>query len=709
MAKSAIKAKPLQKGKDAQPETARASLELLYNISREFAAALDLRTVLQRVLFLSVQYIGAISGSVIVLDDLGKPINSALIFRNQFHEHITRQLRDTLDHGLAGWVVKNRQPALVQDTSKDPRWLRRPDDDPAQTGPKSAVSAPILARDRLVGVLTLVHPQPGRFNLDHFELIQSIADQAGIAIVNARLYAESQRQARVMTAVAESAAVITASLNPDEVLNRILEQVSQALRVEVVSLALLDKNSHVLEFRATTSADKNKIIGRKLELGQGVAGWVALKGRGAVVHDAYSDPRFYPDIDQRTGFKTQAIASAPVLLQGEVIGVIEAINPLDGKFDQDALLVLAGVGNLAGTAIRHAELFESLQAAHKRYRELFEDSIEPIIVTDWQGRIFEANRYAKVTIGIDDEALRNYSITHLHGIDWAKVGSAFENLAAGETISYESLLYITDEQEMPVQVYVRKVHIEGVAYLQWIFRDLTERKRLDRLREDMASMIFHDLRSPLGNIVSSLDILSTLLPENEEGPHSLVDIAMRSTERIQRLTNSLLDISHLEAGQPLGNCQPIAIWTLVDDAVDALAAIAKNKKQQIDLAIPADLPEVSVDQDMIRRVLINLIENAVKFSSSEGKIAIGAKAEGTEIVVWVKDNGPGIPPGEQGRIFEKFIRLQQKDEPKGLGLGLAYCRLAIQAHGGRIWVESEAGNGAAFFFTLPVIPQDLMA
>ena len=275
MAKSAIKAKPLQKGKDAQPETARASLELLYNISREFAAALDLRTVLQRVLFLSVQYIGAISGSVIVLDDLGKPIDSALIFRNQFHEHITRQLRDTLDHGLAGWVVKNRQPALVQDTSKDPRWLRRPDDDPAQTGPKSAVSAPILARDRLVGVLTLVHPQPGKFNLDHFELVQSIADQAGIAIVNARLYAESQRQARVMTAVAESAAVITASLNPDEVLNRILEQVSQALRVEVVSLALLDKNSHVLEFRATTSADKNNIIGRKLELGQGVAGWVA--------------------------------------------------------------------------------------------------------------------------------------------------------------------------------------------------------------------------------------------------------------------------------------------------------------------------------------------------------------------------------------------------------------------------------------------------
>ena len=293
----------------------------------------------------SVQYIGAISGSVIVLDDLGKPIDSALIFRNQFHEHITRQLRDTLDHGLAGWVVKNRQPALVQDTSKDPRWLRRPDDDPAQTGPKSAVSAPILARDRLVGVLTLVHPQPGKFNLDHFELVQSIADQAGIAIVNARLYAESQRQARVMTAVAESAAVITASLNPDEVLNRILEQVSQALRVEVVSLALLDKNSHLLEFQATTSADKNNIIGRKLELGQGVAGWVALKGRGAVVHDAYSDPRFYPDIDRGTGFKTQAIASAPVLLQGEVIGVIEAINPLDGKFDQDALLVLAGVGN----------------------------------------------------------------------------------------------------------------------------------------------------------------------------------------------------------------------------------------------------------------------------------------------------------------------------------------------------------------------------
>src|SRR3990172_8979988 len=233
-------------------ELTRASLELLYNISRELATALDLRTVLQLVLFLSMRNIGGISGSLIVLDDNGQPVESAIIYGSQVYERTNQQLRATLDYGLAGWVTRQRQAVLMPDTSQDERWLRRPDDAPDRTGPKSALSVPLLVRDRLVGVMTLVHPEPGSFTLDHLALVQAIADQAGIAVLNARLYAESQRQARVMTAVAESAGVITASLEIDEVLQRILEQISQALNTEAVSLALIDPQEDVLEFKAST-------------------------------------------------------------------------------------------------------------------------------------------------------------------------------------------------------------------------------------------------------------------------------------------------------------------------------------------------------------------------------------------------------------------------------------------------------------------------
>ena len=179
--------------KKAQDQSMLASLELLYDVSREIAAALDLRTVLHRVLFLSMKNVRAISGSIIVLDGNQQPVESAIITGSQLHEQTTQQLRITYERGLAGWVIRNQKAVLVPDTSQDERWLRRPDDDAERTGPKSAVSAPILARDHLVGVMTLVHPTPGFFTQDHLALVRAITDQAGVAVLNARLYAESQR------------------------------------------------------------------------------------------------------------------------------------------------------------------------------------------------------------------------------------------------------------------------------------------------------------------------------------------------------------------------------------------------------------------------------------------------------------------------------------------------------------------------------------
>jgi NtrC-family two-component system sensor histidine kinase KinB len=689
---------------ETESTTTRASLELLYHISREIATALDLPTVLQRVLFLSMRTIGAISGSIIVLDDNGTPVESAIIHGAQVLHHTTRQLKATLEHGLAGWVVNTRQAVLIPDTSQDERWLRRPDDADDATGPKSAVSAPFLTREHLVGVITLVHPTPGFFTLDHLALVQAIADQAAIAVLNARLYAESRRQARVMTALAESATAITATLNLEDVLQRILEQIQRALKVEAVSLALIDHKQGELTYQAAIFETGKSIVGQKLKMGQGIAGWVAKEGRGIIVPDAYKDSRFYPEMDKLIGFKTESIACAPIKSQGEVIGVVQALNPTEGLFDPDALLVLAGISSLAGSAIRHAQLFENLQAAHQRYRDLFEDSIDSILITDWKGHILEANRQTTILSDFDKENLRHMTIGHLHDLDFDKLGSKFENLSSGETISYQSILYAQSKREIPIEAQVHEVNVEGVSHLQWIFRDITERKNMDQIREDLLSMIYHDLRSPLANVVSSLDVLDSMLSlDDDPAIKSLFHIAVRSTERIQRLTNSLLDINRLEAGQPVVNTQPTDPHTLAEDAVEAVIPIAENKNQSIEINIPDDIAPVMVDGDMIRRVVINLLENAVKFSPPEGKIHIGAQHEDDWVRIWVQDSGPGIPPEDHKRIFDKYTRLHATGGSKGLGLGLAYCRLAVEGHGGRIWVENVPKSGAYFAFTLPVV------
>ena len=253
-----------------EQDRTKALLELLYHVSREVATALDLRTVLQRVLYEAMQNVGGERCSIVVLDDAGKAVDATIVYGNQIHEHTTQQLRDTMERGLAGWVIRNRKGVLVLDTSKDERWLIRPDDAMDRSGVKSAICVPLLAREKLVGVLTLVHPKPNAFSDEQLDLMQAIADQAGVAVLNARLYTESQRQARVMTALAEGAAAMNASLRMEDVYQRILIQTMQALQVETVALGMID-GEHLI-YRAAAGHNAGNILGRKVRLGDGIVG-----------------------------------------------------------------------------------------------------------------------------------------------------------------------------------------------------------------------------------------------------------------------------------------------------------------------------------------------------------------------------------------------------------------------------------------------------
>ncbi|MBV6394474.1 MAG: Adaptive-response sensory-kinase SasA [Anaerolineales bacterium] len=685
----------------AEPDQTRALLELLYHVSREVATALDLRTVLQRVLFEAMRNVGGESASIVVLDDNGKPVDATIVYGQQFHEHTTQQLRDTVERGLAGWVVKNRKPALLPNTADDERWLHRPDDDSENSGAKSAICVPLLARERLVGALTLVHSISGAFNEEHLELMQAIADQAGIAVLNARLYTESQRQARVMSALAEGAASINTALRVDDVLQRILNQTIQALQVETAAVALSDSTSGELVFRAASGQNAGNILDRRIPLGEGLAGSAARDGRGVVVAETEADKRVH-DLDRFAGIRTRALAVAPIVTQAGVIGVIEAINPISGAFDPDALLVLTGLGSLAGTTLHNAELYEQLDAAHQRYRELFEDSVDPILITDWTGRVLEANRQAVSLSGYSDQELRSKTIEQLHEINVAKLGIGWEALETGNSAAYESRLRCKAGAAHPIEVHVRRVEFEEATAVQWLFRDIKERKELDALRDDLTAMIYHDLRSPLGNVVASLDMLSgTLGGANDDLAQSLLSIALQSTARIQRLISSLLDLNRLEAGQPVGEQKAADPAALIEQAVNDTAQTVEGRGQVLSMSLPPGLPPLWVNADMIRRVLTNLIENAAKFTPTGGRIEILAHADRDWLELCVKDNGPGIPIEDRERVFEKFMRLRGKNHPSGLGVGLAFCQLAVLGHGGRIWVEGQPGEGSAFFFTLP--------
>ncbi len=232
-----------------QSGNSQSSLEVLYHVSRDLADEIELRPLLKRILTQAVPNVGAERGSIVILNDQSIPIDAAIIYGDKIYSHTLTQIKETIDKGMAGWVIRHHKAVMVNDTREDQRWVRRPDDETTKTGSKSALCVPLVAHQKLVGVLTVVHPEVDYFNSEHLGLLQSISDIAGLAILNARLYAESQQRARVMSALIDNAVVLNSSLQLDDVLKHLLEQTVQALRVEVAGLAFLSIDSKELVFR----------------------------------------------------------------------------------------------------------------------------------------------------------------------------------------------------------------------------------------------------------------------------------------------------------------------------------------------------------------------------------------------------------------------------------------------------------------------------
>ena len=238
------------------------------------------------------------------------------------------------------------------------------------------------------------------------------------------------------------------------------------------------------------------------------------------------------------------------------------------------------------------------------------------------------------------------------------------------------------------------------AQLQQNYQRLQE---LEKMRDDLTNMVVHDLRTPLSSVMAGLQtlpMLGTLSPEQEE----CCDIAMRGSASLLDIINDLLDISKLEAGASDLEIAAFDVATLIENSLEQVQGAASRVGITLQREIALDLAEFSGDEGKLRRTLVNLLGNAIKFSPSNGAIIIGARAENGELWLWVRDHGEGIPREAFDRIFEKFGQVEDRKAGRlmSTGLGLALCKMVADAHRGRIWVESELGQGSTFTVALPL-------
>ena len=573
---------------------------------------------------------------------------------------------------------------------------------------KSALLLPMVAHDNLVGLAILMGTQEARqFSHQEIRLAQMLANQAAIAIENARLYEDTQRQLKVSALLNEASQVINSTLDTNEILQSLLAQMNELLNAEALSIALVDKQRNELVYEIAEGIGSDKILGLRLPSNQGISGWVMEHGQPALVQDTGSDPRFYRQADKRTGHDTRAIICAPLQVKDEVLGTIQAINPRQGTFTEDDLQLWVNLANLASSALANAQQFARTQAAEERYLSLFEDSVNPILLTDLDGTIVEANRRAQEFLGYRRHELIGLPILSLHSEREVPAQDRIPRLQeidADRVHKFVADITPQSQKAVPVEGHAKRTLSGETEVLQWIYRDISQQIELEQMRADLMAMLVHDLQSPLGNVISSLELLRYELPADVDPVlDSIVDIAARSSRRLQTLIRSLLDIAHLEAGHPISEAGFIEIMSLIDDAREVVQPALERRRVDLDIQVSDNLPRVFVDADMIARVLINLLDNASKYTPETRKVRItlGPSESDAFLLVSVNDQGQGIPTRFREVIFEKFRRLQDTHAPKGMGLGLAFCRLAVEAHGGQIWVDDAPGGGARFNFTLP--------
>jgi len=342
-------------------------------------------------------------------------------------------------------------------------------------------------------------------------------------------------------------------------------------------------------------------------------------------------------------------------------------------------------------------------------RRLLDNALDAVITIDDQGRVLDWNRQAEATFGWSKMEVEGRLLSRLIIPERYREGHdrGMEHyLETGDGPVLERRLEIEglhkEGRELPIELTVHPVKDEEGTRFTAFVRDLTDRRAIERMKDDLVTTVSHELRTPLTSLQGFVELLLQRdLPASKQ--REFLTIIDQETKRLTRLVGDFLDVQKIEAGRLIYTMQELDLVELVQEAAEVFATNDTGQRLQLDL--DATLPRVIGDADRIRQVISNLLSNAIKFSPEPGTVVVEVVRVGETIEISVADDGIGIAPGDHSRLFEKFFRSEDARLRAigGSGLGLALVKQIVEAHGGSITVSSELGRGSRFTIALPEI------
>jgi signal transduction histidine kinase len=278
---------------------------------------------------------------------------------------------------------------------------------------------------------------------------------------------------------------------------------------------------------------------------------------------------------------------------------------------------------------------------------------------------------------------------------------------------FETIGLKKDCGHVPVEVSLSTVKLEDKFFVTAIMRDITERKlaeeklrKIDQMKSEFLSNVSHELRTPLQSISGFTKLIMNGQVEDHDTQQEFLQIIDTETQHLGNLINSLLDMSRLEAGKFQIYKKLVSVRDTFMESIKMFHSLAREKNIKLTEEIPQDMPEMEIDNDRMRQVVINLLSNAIKFSDPGSSVTVRAEKRQDDVLFQVEDHGTGMNEETQKHLFQRFYRAEGETVRGGTGLGLYISKQIVEAHGGRIWVESKIGEGSTFSFSLPLTPQE---
>jgi GAF domain-containing protein/nitrogen-specific signal transduction histidine kinase len=650
--------------------------------------------------------------------------------------------------GISSQVIQSGRPILTSslDQSNALNAVNLVDENDET---QSIVAVPMILSGRNLGMLSAQSYQAGVYTEEDVQILGTLANQAIVAIQNGRLFAETQNLAsqlelRVVERTAQLQreqqntetllrilTEVSSSLDLDRALNRTLSLLIEAVGAEQGTIMLLQAEDNLLHYRAGYGylTDRSETGDRRftLRVGEGLAGWVVQHRESVLVHDLHQDPRWMRSV---TGQDHRSAIVVPMQVVEDVIGVLMVFQREQNSFSVEMLNLVRAIGNQVAVAINNAHLYELIrdqaerlgvmlrkeQEDASRSQAILEAVADGVLVTGVDNRITFVNSSTERILAIEQSKMIGNSLDSFVGLFGKSANTWMETIRRwsedptshhpGDT--YAEQLQLENDR-------VALVHLAPVILQNdflgtvSIFRDITREVEVDRLKSEFVATVSHELRTPMTAIKGYVDILAMgaagALHENQL---HFLEIVRNNIERLNILVNDLLDISRIEAARVTLTPQAVNLREIAEDVLaEALRrSQQENKPMALSLDSPPKISPVIGDHERIRQIMGNLVDNAFNYTPRNGTIRINIHQQNGEMQVDVQDNGVGIAPEAQSRIFERFYRGEHPLvlATPGTGLGLPIVRQLVEMHNGRIWMNSAGvpGEGSTFSFTLPI-------